>query len=72
MLAHNQCKWPNVIKCHAVRKDVLADDKNCMTEQTIHTNRKLGFLTTKTSQKTHPFVHLYMAQCPGMFGFCYI
>jgi len=46
-----------------------------MCKQTTHTNKKLKFLTTKTSQKKtgiYLFMHTYAAQCAGVFRFCYI
>jgi len=54
-VAHNQSKWHSAIKSHVVGKVVSADDGLYFSEQTIHisklTNKKLTFLTTKTSQK---------------------
>jgi len=44
-LEHSWCKRHITVKRHAVG-EVVSADGNCMSEQTIHTNRKLKFLTT--------------------------
>jgi len=74
MLAHNRRKWHRAEKRHAEGEDAPADE-NCVCVNKRSMLIKLKFLTTNTSQKNpgiYLFVHLYAAQCAGVFRFCYI
>jgi len=52
----NRHKYHTAVQDHAVNKVVSADEELYMSEWTIYTNKKLKFLTTKTSQETQVYI----------------
>ena len=67
-LVHSRCKWHSAEKRHAVGEDTSADE-TCipgMCEQTIHTNNKLKFLTTKTLQRKNRYIYVRAYVCGTM------
>ena len=56
MLAHNRMQKAQCQKMPCCRWRRISRRKLYMCEQMIHTNKKLKFLTTKTSQKTQAYI----------------
>ena len=73
-LAHNRCKWHSAENRHAVGEDESADENCiCVNKRSILKKVKVSDNENFTENSgIYLFVHMYAAQCVGVFRFCYI